>query len=96
MYFYFSPIATPVLDYMPISEVLEFTEGLSVGDSVCTPIMIVEDQFVEERETFEVMLLPVLEDFYKVLILPGKERAIVTISDGEMFRSRWYYSKQTL
>ena len=54
-----------------------------MGDSVCTPIMIVEDVFVESKETFEVLLSPTPEDFFKVLLVTDKSKAAVIISDGE-------------
>ena len=76
------------MDYIPISEVLTFTEGQSRGDSMCTSITVFEDVFVESMETFEVVLLPTLEDLYKVLIITGKDRANVIISDGENDRSK--------
>ena len=45
--------------------------------------------FVEAQETFEAVLLPTPEDFFKVLIVPGKDRATVIISDGEKDRSTY-------
>ena len=80
-------LATPVLDYVPISEVLTFTKGQSRGDSLCVPVTIIEDVFVEAKETFEVVLLPTPEDLFKVLFVPGMNRAMVIISDGERNRS---------
>lgn len=81
--------ATPILDYTPIAATLTFTVGQSRGDSVCAdPIMIFEDVFVESQETFEVVLLPTQADFFKVLFVPGRDRAIVVISDGENNRSK--------
>ena len=81
------------MDFTPISEVLTFTAGQSRGDSVCAPIMIVEDVFVESQETFEVVLLPTPEDFFKVLIVTGRDRSIVVISDGENNRSEYLEHK---
>ena len=79
--------ATPFSDFVPISEVLTFTRGQSRGDSLCVPIVIIEDVFVEDREMFELMLLPTPEDFFKVLFVPGRDRSTVFISDGENNRS---------
>ena len=79
--------ATPFLDFAPISEILTFTAGQSRGDSLCVPVFIYEDVFVEAQETFEVALLPTPEDFFKVLIISGRDRATVIISDGEKDRS---------
>ena len=45
--------------------------------------MIVEDVFVESKETFEVLLSPTPEDFFKVLLVTDKSKAAVIISDGE-------------
>ena len=58
-----------------------------MGDSVCADITIIQDIFVETKETFEVMLLPNLNDILGAIIRPGKDRAIVTISDGQFDRS---------
>ncbi len=63
--------------------------GLSMGDSICTSITIVEDLFIEEIETFEVMLYPAPDDYFKVLIVPGKEQAVITISDGQNHSSKY-------
>ena len=82
--------ATPVLDFIPIAEELMFTEGQSVGDSACTEIMIIQDIFVEMQETFEVMLLPDPNNLLGAIIQPSKAKAIVTISDGEMDRSKMH------
>lgn len=89
IFFFFLIPATPFLDFEPISEILTFTAGQSRGDSLCVPIFIFEDVFVEAQETFEVALLPTPEDFFKVLIVPGKDRATVIISDGEKDRSTY-------
>ena len=83
--FYFT--ATPVLDFIPVSEELTFTAGQSKGDSVCAQITIIQDVFVETRETFEVMLLPNPRDILGAIIQPSKSKAVVIISDGEMDRS---------
>ena len=88
-------VATPVLDYIPISEVLTFTKGQSQGDVLCVPITIIEDVFVEAKETFEVVLLPTPKDLFKVLFIPGMNRAMVIISDGERYGSM-YAIKSTL
>ena len=58
-----------------------------MGDSVCADITIIQDIFVETKETFEVMLLPDVNDLLGAIIQPGKDRAIVTISDGQFDRS---------
>ena len=58
-----------------------------MGDSVCADITIIQDIFVETKETFEVMLLPNPNDLLGAIIQPGKDRAIVTISDGQFDRS---------
>ena len=79
--------ATPVLDYIPISEVLTFTRGQTRGESLCVPIVIVEDVFVESEETFDLMLVPTPEDFFKVLFVPGRDVSTVVISDGANNRS---------
>ena len=89
IFFFFLIPATPFLDFEPISEILTFTARQSRGDSLCVPIFIFEDVFVEAQETFEVALLPTPEDFFKVLIVPGKDRATVIISDGEKDRSTY-------
>ena len=83
-------IATPILDFIPIAEELTFTEGQSVGGSACADITIIRDIFVEMQETFEVMLLPDPNNLLGALINPGKAKAIVTISDGQMDRSMNY------
>lgn len=83
--FYF--IATPVLDFMPVSEKLTFTAGQSKGDSVCAEIAIIQDVFVETQETFEVMLLPNPSDILGAIIQPSNSKAVVIISDDEMDRS---------
>ena len=79
--------ATPLLDFIPITEQLTFTRGQSQGDSACTDITIIQDIFVETQETFEVVLLPNLNDLLGAIIQPSKSNAIVIISDGEMDRS---------
>ena len=43
---------------------------------------------MEAMETFEVTLLPTPEDLFKVMFVTGKDKAIVTISDGEFDRSK--------
>lgn len=70
-----------------MSEELTFTAGQFKGDSVCAQITILQDVFVETRETFEVMLLPNPRDILGAIIQPGKSKAIVIISDGEVDRS---------
>lgn len=83
-------IATPVLDFIPVvGERLVFTDGQSRGDSVCADIIIIPDFFVETEEVFEVMLLPNPEDLLAAIIQAGKDRALVTISDGENDRSMY-------
>ena len=82
-------IATPLLDYIPISEVLTFTNGQYQGHSLCVHVTIIEDVFVEAKETFEVILLPTPEDLFKVLLVPGMNRAVVIISDGVMGKSMY-------
>ena len=77
------PTATPFLDFIPIAETLTFTEGQSMGDSVCTQLTILSDFFVETDETFEVLLLPDLENLLTANIQPGMDRAIVTILDSQ-------------
>ena len=84
-----SLVATPILDFIPVVEQLTFTEGQLQGDSVCTDIIIIQDVFVETQETFEVMLLPDLNDILGAIINPSKSKAIVTISDGEMNSSKY-------
>ena len=79
--------ATPVLDFTPVAEMIVFTDGQSRGDSVCTEITIIPDFFVETEEVFEVTLLPNPEDLLAAIIQAGKDRAFVTISDGENDRS---------
>ena len=86
--FFFLCVATPVLDFIPIAEDLTFTEGQSVGGSACADITIIQDVFVEMQETFEVMLLPDLNNLLGAIINPSKAKAIVTISDGQMDRSK--------
>ena len=81
--------ATPVLDFIPVAEMIVFTDGQSRGDSVSTDITIIPDFFVEMEEVFEVMLLPNPEDLLAAIIQAGKDRAIVTISDGENDRSMY-------
>lgn len=49
--------------------------------------MIIQDIFVETEEVFEVNLQPNPEDLLAAIIQSGKDRAIVTISDGENDRS---------
>ena len=83
-------VATPILDFIPIAEELTFTEGQSAGGSACADIVIIQDIFVEMQETFEVMLLPDPNNLLGALINPGKAKAIVTISDGQMDRSMNY------
>ena len=80
-------VATPVLDFIPVTERLVFTDGQSRGDSVCAEITIIPDFFVEMDEVFEVMLFPNPEDLLAAIIQAGKDRALVTISDGENDRS---------
>ena len=75
------------MDFIPILQILTFKMGQTIDDTVCAPITIVEDMFVEDIETFEVILLPTPTDLFKVLIVPGEGSAIVTISDGESGRS---------
>lgn len=77
------PIADPTLDYRPISETLEFTIGQAVGDSLCANISIRHDDYVEAAEMFEVNLHQVPEDSFKVLLVPEKEKAVVTIRDED-------------
>ena len=60
-----------------------------MGDSVCAEIMIVSDIFVEAEETFEVLLLPDPEDLFSAVIIPGMDRATVTIMDGEEYNSEF-------
>ena len=79
--------ATPVLDFIPVAERVVFTDGQSRGDSVCTDITIIPDFFVESEEVFEVTLLPNPEDILAAIIQAGKDRALVTISDGQNDRS---------
>lgn len=79
--------ATPYLDFVPITEELVFTEGQSMGDSSCTDIIILYDTFVETQETFEVILLPNPNNIFRAFIQPGKDRALILISDGEDYRS---------
>ena len=55
--------------------------------------MIIQDIFVETQETFEVLLLPDLNDPLGAIINPNKSKAIVTISDGEINRSMCNYVK---
>ena len=76
-----------MLDFIPVGERLVFTDGQSRGDSVCADIIIIPDFFVETEEVFEVLLLPNPEDLLAAIIQAGKDRAIVTISDGENDRS---------
>ena len=51
--------------------------------------MIIQDVFVEATETFEVRLLPDPNNLLGAIIQPSKAVAIVTISDGEMNRSKY-------
>lgn len=53
--------------------------------------MIIQDIFVEMKETFEVMLLPNPNNLLGAIIQPGKDRAVVTISDGQLNRSMCIY-----
>ena len=76
-----------MLDFTPVAEMIVFTDGQSRGDSVCTEITIIPDFFVETEEVFEVTLLPNPEDLLAAIIQAGKDRAFVTISDGENDRS---------
>ena len=87
-------VATPILDFIPIAEEVMFTEGQSVGGSACADITIIQDIFVEMKETFEVMLLPDPNNFFGALINPSKAKAIVTISDGQMDRSMCIYHSE--
>ena len=82
------PPATPLLDFIPVSEALTFTRGQSQGDSACTDITIIQDVFVESKETFEVMLLPNPNDILGAIIQPSNSKGVVIISDGEMDRSK--------
>lgn len=75
--------ATPILDFIPIGQPLTFTDGQGRGDQSCTNIMIIQDPFVESEEVFEVMLLPNPQDLLGAIIMAGRDRAFVTISDGE-------------
>ena len=83
----YSFVATPILDFIPIAEEIMFTEGQSSGASECVDIMIIQDVFVEQKEIFEVLLLPNPQDLFAVFIKPGSDRALVSISDGENDRS---------
>ena len=80
-------VATPFLDFVPITEELVFTKGQSMGDSSCTDVIILYDTFVETQETFEVILLPNPNNIFGAFIQPGKDRSLILISDGEDFRS---------
>lgn len=77
-----------MLDFIPVADELPFTEGQQVGDSSCIDIMIIQDVFVEPNEMFEVMLLPNPSDLFGAIIQPSNSKAIVTISDGQMDRSK--------
>ena len=70
------------MDFIPaVAEEIKFSKGES---SACADIVIIQDIFVEEKEVFEVNLLPNLQDPFAAIIKPGGDRATVTISDGEM------------
>ncbi len=77
------PTATPNLDFIPIAETVTLTEGQSQGDSVCTEILIIRDDILESKETFEVLLLPHPDYALTAVVQPSKRMAIVTISDRE-------------
>ena len=47
------------------------------------------DFFIETEETFEVLLLPNPEDLLAAMIQPGKDRAIITISDSQEENSKY-------
>ena len=61
-----------------------------MGDSSCTDIIVVNDTFVEAKETFEVVLLPNPNNAFGAFIQPGNDRALIIISDGESFNSTCY------
>ena len=88
IHFYTLSIATPILDFIPTLQVLTFSMGQSTDDTVCAPIMIVEDVLIEAVETFEVTLLPTAADLFKVFIISGQDKGIVVISDGARDNSR--------
>ena len=50
---------------------------------MCADIMIIQDIFVEMMEVFEVTLLPNPQDLFSAIVMAGRDRALVTISDGE-------------
>lgn len=74
------------MDFVPIHELLNFTEGQSRGNSSCADVVIIPDVYVEEVEFFEVMLLPNPEDRQATIIMADSDRALVAISDGENYR----------
>ena len=79
------------MDYQPVSQQLTFTEGLSFGNVMCVVVEILQDALVENKEMFEVVLLPVPGDEFKVVLLPGDDRAVVVISDGTLFNSKFCF-----
>ena len=58
-----------------------------MGDSSCIDIIIVQDTFVETKETFEVVLLPNPNNILGAFIQPDKDRALVIITDGGDYNS---------
>lgn len=71
-------VATPNLDFVPHLETLTFSNGQHRGESLCTDILIIPDDFVESDETFQVLLV---SSSPAAVIQSGKDRATVVILD---------------